>query len=88
MDLRERKRGLRSTSGDDGHEKPVESCLTLHEMDLKPLHLHCNLLWTAAIAAQGRKNNKVLRMRAGSIEDLLEEGDGAGADFFLAALFL
>ena len=54
MDLRERKRGLRSTSGDDGHEQPVESCLALHEMDLKPFHLHCNLLWTAAIAEKRR----------------------------------
>ena len=41
MDLRERKRGLRSTSWDDGREKPVESCLALHEMDLKPFSRNC-----------------------------------------------
>ncbi len=41
MDLRERKRGLRSTSWDDGHEKPVKSCLALHEMDLKPFSRNC-----------------------------------------------
>ena len=133
MDLRERKRGLRSTSGDDGHENPVESCLALHEMDLKPLHLHCDLLWTAAIAEKRRyvpmllptrqafrakqaflrphqhanrcqrsfsrncglwqehvlmvhpQNWLDVRTRAGSIEDLLEEGDGAGEDFLFAA---
>ena len=41
MDLRERKHGLRSTSWDDGHGKPVESCLALHEMDLKPFSRNC-----------------------------------------------
>ena len=35
-DLWKQKRGLRSRKGDDGQEKPVKSCLALHEMDLKP----------------------------------------------------
>ena len=49
--------GLRSMSGDDGYGKPVESCLALHEMDLKPYWnhslyaiVHDNLRRTATIA--------------------------------------
>ena len=30
--------------GDDGYEKPVKSCLALHEMDLKPYYRFSGIL--------------------------------------------
>ena len=74
MDLRERKHGLRSTSWDDGHGKPVESCLALHEMDLKPFSRNCG---QAPPKRARRSINWTVRYAA----ILLDKMDEAHADF-------